>query len=170
MFKDTAREQLKTNNNNNRTRGRTLVGPTLKDVVRRSHAGDLNPYALNAIITTMVHELLNATSATELAIWPVTVGVLPMPTLLTTRRALGRVRSLHAMSVEWDNAPAKVYAVGHTGTNPDSNVVTVTSMEMEDKYGEESGLRTSDSSRFSEYSMRTCRSLPLIGKWNVKLI
>ncbi|GJX30010.1 putative reverse transcriptase domain-containing protein [Tanacetum coccineum] len=32
--------------------------------------------------------------------------------ILTTRRALG------------GNAPAKVYAVGHAGTNPDSNVVT----------------------------------------------
>ncbi|GJW98313.1 putative reverse transcriptase domain-containing protein [Tanacetum coccineum] len=62
----------------------------------------------------MVHVLLNATSATELAIWPVTVGVPLMLTLLTTRRAL----------VEGGNAPAKVYAVGHAGTNPDSNVVT----------------------------------------------
>ncbi|GKC81587.1 putative reverse transcriptase domain-containing protein, partial [Tanacetum coccineum] len=36
------------------------------------------------------------------------------------------------------NAPAKVYAVGHTGTNPDSNVVTdflanITTKETEDK-------------------------------------
>ncbi|GJY65447.1 putative reverse transcriptase domain-containing protein, partial [Tanacetum coccineum] len=39
-------------------------------------------------------------------------GVPPMPTLLTTRRALGRAKSLLAMSVE--------------GQNPDSNVVTGT--------------------------------------------
>ncbi|GKE72498.1 hypothetical protein Tco_1534539, partial [Tanacetum coccineum] len=39
--------------------------------------------------------------ATELAIWPMTVGVAPMPTLLTTIRELGRVRSLLAMSVEF---------------------------------------------------------------------
>nr|GFC32399.1 hypothetical protein [Tanacetum cinerariifolium] len=37
--------------------------------------GDLNPYALNAIITTMVHVLLSAATATKLAILPVTVGV-----------------------------------------------------------------------------------------------
>ncbi|GJZ54713.1 putative reverse transcriptase domain-containing protein [Tanacetum coccineum] len=71
--------------------------------------GDLNPYALNAIITTMVHVLLNATNATKLAILPVTVGVRQMPIMLTIRGAL-----------------AKVYAVGHAGTNPDSNVMTGT--------------------------------------------
>ncbi|GJV71617.1 putative reverse transcriptase domain-containing protein [Tanacetum coccineum] len=32
--------------NNNRTRGRTLVEPTLQGLVRRSHTGDLNPYAI----------------------------------------------------------------------------------------------------------------------------
>nr|GEZ95611.1 hypothetical protein [Tanacetum cinerariifolium] len=32
--------------------------------------GDLNPYALNSIITTMVHVLLSATTATKLAILP----------------------------------------------------------------------------------------------------
>nr|GEZ53189.1 hypothetical protein [Tanacetum cinerariifolium] len=36
--------------------------------------GDLNPYALNAIITTMVHVLRSVSTATELAILPVTVG------------------------------------------------------------------------------------------------
>ncbi|GKF67192.1 hypothetical protein Tco_0196871 [Tanacetum coccineum] len=61
--------------NNNRTRGRTLVRPTLQGLVRRSHMGDLNLYALNAIITMTVHVLQNATNATKLAILPVTVGV-----------------------------------------------------------------------------------------------
>ncbi|GKC06450.1 putative reverse transcriptase domain-containing protein [Tanacetum coccineum] len=79
-----------TNNNNNKTRGRTLAGPTLQDLGRRSHTGELNPYALNATITTMVHVLPNAISATELAIWLMTVGVLPMPTLLITKGALGQ--------------------------------------------------------------------------------
>ncbi|GJX91559.1 putative reverse transcriptase domain-containing protein [Tanacetum coccineum] len=37
----------------------------------------------------MVRVLPNATSETELAIWPVTVGVLQMPILLTTKGALG---------------------------------------------------------------------------------
>ncbi|GKC77674.1 reverse transcriptase domain-containing protein [Tanacetum coccineum] len=106
------------NNNNNRTRGRVLAGPTLHDLVRRSHTGDLNPYALNAIITMMVHVLLNAKNATKLAILPVTVGVRKIPIMLTTRRALGQVGG--------GNAPAKVYAVGHAGTNLDSNVMTGT--------------------------------------------
>ncbi|GJZ30663.1 putative reverse transcriptase domain-containing protein [Tanacetum coccineum] len=92
---------LRTNNNNNRTRGRTLAGLILQGLVKRNNMGDLNPYAQNATITTMVHVLPDATSATELAIWPVTIGVLPMLTLLTTRGALDRVRSLLAMSVEF---------------------------------------------------------------------
>ncbi|GJR93417.1 putative reverse transcriptase domain-containing protein [Tanacetum coccineum] len=50
---------------------------------------DLNPYALSAIITTMVCVLPNATSTIELAIWPVIAGVLLMPTLLITKGALG---------------------------------------------------------------------------------
>ncbi|GJS26347.1 putative reverse transcriptase domain-containing protein [Tanacetum coccineum] len=68
-FEDTSRN---THTNNNRTRGRTLVGPTLQGLVRRSHTGDLNPYALNAIITMTVHVLQNDTNATKLAILPVT--------------------------------------------------------------------------------------------------
>ncbi|GJW55453.1 putative reverse transcriptase domain-containing protein [Tanacetum coccineum] len=53
---------------------------------------------LNATITMMVHVLPNATNATELAIWPETIGVLQMPILLTTKEALGQVRRLHAMN------------------------------------------------------------------------
>ncbi|GKF57243.1 hypothetical protein Tco_0170780 [Tanacetum coccineum] len=62
--------------------------------------GDLNPYSQNAIITTMVHVLLNATNATKLAILLVTVEVRQMLTMLTIRGALGRVRSLLVLSVE----------------------------------------------------------------------
>ncbi|GKD09594.1 reverse transcriptase domain-containing protein [Tanacetum coccineum] len=62
--------------------------------------GGSKPLALNAIITTMVYVLPNATSATELAIWPVTVGVLSMPTLLTTKEVLGQFKSLLAINVE----------------------------------------------------------------------
>ncbi|GJV42958.1 putative reverse transcriptase domain-containing protein [Tanacetum coccineum] len=83
--------------------------------------GGSKPLALNAIITTMVYVLPNATSATELAIWPVTVGVLSMPTLLTTKENNNRGNQGGN-----GNAPAKVYAVGRAGTNPDSNVVTGT--------------------------------------------
>ncbi|GKD43435.1 hypothetical protein Tco_1268080 [Tanacetum coccineum] len=81
---------ITSNNNNNQTRGRTLAGPTLQHLVRRSHTGDLNPYALNATITTTVDVLPNATSVTELAIWLMTIGVQPMPTLITTKGALGQ--------------------------------------------------------------------------------
>nr|GEV86750.1 reverse transcriptase domain-containing protein [Tanacetum cinerariifolium] len=48
----------------------------------------------------MVHLLPNATSATELAIWPVAVGVLQIPILLTTKEAPGQVRKLLALSAE----------------------------------------------------------------------
>ncbi|GJS38044.1 hypothetical protein Tco_0536426 [Tanacetum coccineum] len=55
--------------------GRTLAGLILQGLVKRSHTGDLNPYALNATITTTVRVLQNAINATNLAILPVTVGV-----------------------------------------------------------------------------------------------
>nr|GEZ56735.1 putative reverse transcriptase domain-containing protein [Tanacetum cinerariifolium] len=47
----------------------------------------------------MDHVLPNATSVTELAIGPVTVGVLQMPILLTTKGALGQGRRLLATNV-----------------------------------------------------------------------
>ncbi|GKE39926.1 hypothetical protein Tco_1463331 [Tanacetum coccineum] len=47
-----------------------------------------------------VNVLQNVTSATGLAIWRVTVGLLQMPTLLTTKGALGQVINLLAMNVE----------------------------------------------------------------------
>ncbi|GJR12163.1 putative reverse transcriptase domain-containing protein [Tanacetum coccineum] len=75
-------------------------------------------------------------------------GVREMPTMLTIRGALGQARNLLALSgfqghfkrecpklknnknrgnqVGNDRAPAKVYVVGHAGTNPDSNIVTGT--------------------------------------------
>ncbi|GJZ43573.1 putative reverse transcriptase domain-containing protein [Tanacetum coccineum] len=59
-------------------------------MARRNLTEDLNLCAQNATITMMVNVLQNAISATELAIWLVTVGVLQMPTLLTTKRALGQ--------------------------------------------------------------------------------
>ncbi|GKA04540.1 retrotransposon protein, putative, ty3-gypsy subclass [Tanacetum coccineum] len=72
-----------------------------------------------------------------------------MPTMLTIRGVLGQARNLLASSAEFkdtlrgkcpklknnknhgnqvgnDRAPAKVYAMGHAGTNPDSNIVTGT--------------------------------------------
>ncbi|GKA31350.1 reverse transcriptase domain-containing protein [Tanacetum coccineum] len=66
---------------------------------RRNITVDLSRCVLNATITMMVHVLPDATSATELAIWPVIIGVLQMPILLTTKGALGQVRRLLAMNV-----------------------------------------------------------------------
>ncbi|GKG35086.1 hypothetical protein Tco_0440240, partial [Tanacetum coccineum] len=70
-------------------------------LVKRSHTGDLNPYALNATSTTTVRVLQNATNATNLAILPVTVGVREMPAMLTIREVLGQARNLLASSVEF---------------------------------------------------------------------
>ncbi|GKD24061.1 reverse transcriptase domain-containing protein [Tanacetum coccineum] len=89
------------NNNNNRTRGRTLAGLILQGLVKRNNMGDLNPYAQNATITMTVHVLPDATSAIKSAIWPLTAGALQPLTMLTIRGALGQVRSLLAMSVEF---------------------------------------------------------------------
>ncbi|GJU73291.1 putative reverse transcriptase domain-containing protein [Tanacetum coccineum] len=51
---------------------------------------------------------------------PYTADLREMPTMLTIRGALGQARNLLAYEV----APAKVYVVGHAGTNPDSNIMT----------------------------------------------
>ncbi|GJR23402.1 reverse transcriptase domain-containing protein [Tanacetum coccineum] len=93
-----------------------------KGLVKGSHTGDLNPYVLNATITTTVHVLQNAINATKLAILLVTVGVWEMPTMLTIKDT-GHLSKNHVGN---DRAPAKVYVVGRAGTNPDSNVVTGT--------------------------------------------
>ncbi|GJX82307.1 putative reverse transcriptase domain-containing protein [Tanacetum coccineum] len=81
--------------------------------------GDLNPYAQNAIITTMVRVLPNATNATKLVILPVTIGG-------HFKRECSKLKNNNnrGNQVRGGNAPAKVYAVGHAVTNPDSNVVT----------------------------------------------
>ncbi|GJY55352.1 putative reverse transcriptase domain-containing protein [Tanacetum coccineum] len=52
-------------------------------MVKGTHTGDLNPYALNATITTTVRVLQNATNATKLAILLMTVGVREIPTMPT---------------------------------------------------------------------------------------
>nr|GEY99474.1 hypothetical protein [Tanacetum cinerariifolium]GEZ21979.1 hypothetical protein [Tanacetum cinerariifolium] len=85
--------------NNNRPRDKILAELTLHGTGRRNITADLSRCVLNATITMMVHVLPNATSATELAIWPVTVEVLQMPILLTSKKAPEQVRRLHAMNV-----------------------------------------------------------------------
>ncbi|GKC80564.1 hypothetical protein Tco_1131338, partial [Tanacetum coccineum] len=85
---------------------------------RKNLTDDLNLCALNATITKMDSVLLNATSATELAIWPVTVEG-------HFKRECPKMKNNNRDNpVGNGNAPAKVYAVGNAGTNPDSNIVT----------------------------------------------
>ncbi|GJX07397.1 hypothetical protein Tco_0195329 [Tanacetum coccineum] len=67
---------------------KTQAGFMLQGLVRRNLTEDLNLCAQHVTITMTASVLQNATSTTKLAIWPVTVGVLQMPTLLTTKGAL----------------------------------------------------------------------------------
>ncbi|GJY28870.1 putative reverse transcriptase domain-containing protein [Tanacetum coccineum] len=114
-------ETMSTNNNNDKKiRGRTPAGLTLWDLVRRNHTGDQNPYALNAIITMMAHVLLNATSATELAIWPMTVEG------HFKRDCLKQKNNNRGNQGGNGNAPTKLHVIGRIGINPDSNVITGT--------------------------------------------
>ncbi|GKC24575.1 putative reverse transcriptase domain-containing protein, partial [Tanacetum coccineum] len=103
------KERKMITNNNNITRGRTLAELMLQGLVRRNLMEDLNLCAQNATITMTVNVLQNVTSATELAIWLVTVGVLQMSTLLTTKGAIGQVRNLLAMNVE----PRDISCIGY---------------------------------------------------------
>nr|GEX72793.1 hypothetical protein [Tanacetum cinerariifolium] len=86
--RQTKNKRKQDDNHNKKTRGRTLAGPTLLDLRKRSHMGDLSHCVLNATITMMVYMLPNATSETELAIWPMTVGVLLLLTIRETSLAM----------------------------------------------------------------------------------
>nr|GFC41299.1 hypothetical protein [Tanacetum cinerariifolium] len=101
MKHETCQETLRTNNNNTRTKGRTPAEFTPRHLVKRSNMCDLDPYALNAIITTTVRVLRSAATATKLAILRVTVGVRQIPIMLTIRGALGQARNRDVMSVEF---------------------------------------------------------------------
>ncbi|GJQ94353.1 putative reverse transcriptase domain-containing protein [Tanacetum coccineum] len=142
-------ETIKTNNN--RTRDRTLAGLILQDLVIRNNMGDPNPYAQNAIITTTVLLLQNAINATKF--WPYLAsdcrsagnannannqrgtGSGQKPTCFECgvqghfKRECPKLKNHnnnHGNQVRNANALAKVYVVGHAGTNPDSNVMTGT--------------------------------------------
>ncbi|GJT31156.1 putative reverse transcriptase domain-containing protein [Tanacetum coccineum] len=105
--------------NNNRIRGRTLAELTLQGLVRRNLMKDPNLCALNATITMMFSVLQNAT--------------IQKPTCFEYRaqghfkRECPKLKNNNRRNQGRNgNAPAKVYAVGRAGTNPDSNVITGT--------------------------------------------
>ncbi|GKF74769.1 hypothetical protein Tco_0224213, partial [Tanacetum coccineum] len=120
-FENTSRNnQNQQQHNKRQNTGRAYTAGTSE---KKPYGGSKPLCALNATIT-------------------VTVGVREMPTMLTIKGALGQARNLLASSVEFkrecpklknnknqrnqvgnDRAPAKVYMVGHAGTNPDSNIV-----------------------------------------------
>ncbi|GKC64749.1 putative reverse transcriptase domain-containing protein, partial [Tanacetum coccineum] len=99
-------------NTNNKTRGRTWAGLMLQGLVRRNLTEDPNLFAQNATITMTVSVLQNATSATD-----------PETFQERVSKAKNNNRGNQGGN---GNAPAKVYAVGRAGKNPDSNVVTGT--------------------------------------------
>ncbi|GKF28736.1 putative reverse transcriptase domain-containing protein [Tanacetum coccineum] len=90
----------------------------LQGLLRRNNMRDPNPYAQNAIITTM-----RGTGSGQ------------KPTCFECeaqghfKRECPKLKNNNnrGNQVGGGNAPAKVYAVGHAGTNPDSNVVMVPS-------------------------------------------
>nr|GFC04135.1 hypothetical protein [Tanacetum cinerariifolium] len=93
----TTRNQQQQHSNKDRTPAEF----TPQHLVKRSNMGDPNPYALNAIITTTVHVLLSATTATKLVILHVTVVLWQIPIILTIRGALGQDKNQDVMSVEF---------------------------------------------------------------------
>ncbi|GJU27215.1 putative reverse transcriptase domain-containing protein [Tanacetum coccineum] len=105
------------------TRGTTLVGLTLLGLVRRGSMVDLCQNVPNATTIIMVYVHQNATSAKRLATWPGITGVLEMPTLRQCPKLKNKNRGNQGGN---GNASSKVYVVGNTGTNLDSNVVTGT--------------------------------------------
>ncbi|GJU59861.1 putative reverse transcriptase domain-containing protein [Tanacetum coccineum] len=105
-----------TNNNNNKTRGRTLAEPTLQDLVRRNLTDDPNLCSQNATITM--------TRGT---------GVGQKPTCYECgaqghfKRDCPKLKNNNRGNQGGNgNAPTKVYAIGREGINLDSNVVTGT--------------------------------------------
>nr|GEU46042.1 hypothetical protein [Tanacetum cinerariifolium] len=114
------RDTLSNNQNQQKIRGKTLAGLALQGLVRRNLMEVLSHYALNETITMMVSVLQNATSATGLAIWLVTVGG-------HLKREYPKLKNNNRGNPARNgNAPAKVYVIGHAVTNPDSNFGTGT--------------------------------------------
>nr|GEV87809.1 putative reverse transcriptase domain-containing protein [Tanacetum cinerariifolium] len=95
--------------------------------LRKGSMVDLCQNVLSETTIIMVHVHRSATSATRLATWPVIAGVLEMLTLGHFKRECPKLKNNnHGNQGGNGNALAKVYVVGNAGTNPDSNVITVT--------------------------------------------
>ncbi|GKF78920.1 hypothetical protein Tco_0234488, partial [Tanacetum coccineum] len=71
-----------------------LPWPTLMGLGRRKCTEDLNLCAPNATTITMGSVLPSATTARELAIWPVTAEVQLLMLMLTTKEPPWRIRGL----------------------------------------------------------------------------
>ncbi|GJY89283.1 reverse transcriptase domain-containing protein [Tanacetum coccineum] len=86
----------------------------LQGLLRRNHTGDPNAYAQNAIITTM----RGTGSGQKLTCFE-------CGTQGHFKRECPKLKNNNnrGNQVGGGNAPAKVYVVGHEGTNPESNVV-----------------------------------------------
>ncbi|GKE39925.1 hypothetical protein Tco_1463330 [Tanacetum coccineum] len=101
-----------------------LMDKKIRTFAKRQRSGEKKPYGGSKPLCLKCnyhHDgqcAPNATSATELAIWPVTRHFKRDCTKLKNNNYGNQGGN--------DNALAKVYAVGHAGTNPDSNVVTGT--------------------------------------------
>ncbi|GJS31368.1 hypothetical protein Tco_0491988 [Tanacetum coccineum] len=91
-------ETIKTTNDQETEHGWALYS---RDGEKEPYGGHLNPYALNATITTTVPCAPIAQMQQSSAILLVTVGVREMPTMPTIRGALGQARNLLASSVEF---------------------------------------------------------------------
>nr|GFC05238.1 hypothetical protein [Tanacetum cinerariifolium] len=81
----TTRNQQQQHSNKRQNTGRVYTAASGE---KKQYVGS-KPYVLNAIITTTVHVLLNAATATKLVILRVTVGIRQIPIMLTIRGALG---------------------------------------------------------------------------------
>nr|GFB66779.1 hypothetical protein [Tanacetum cinerariifolium] len=112
-FKNTSRNTQ--TNNNTRTRGRTPAEFTSQHPVKRSNMGDLDPYVLNAIITTM----RGTGSGQKSACYECRVQG-------HFKRECPKLKNNnnHGNQGGGNNALARVYTVGSTGIDPDANIVT----------------------------------------------
>ncbi|GJT77676.1 putative reverse transcriptase domain-containing protein [Tanacetum coccineum] len=114
-FEDTSRNnQNQQQQNKRQNTGRAYTAGSGE----KKNYGGSKPLFSKCNYTMMDSVLPNATSATELAIWPVTVGG-------HFKRECPKLKNNNYGNQGGNgNAPAKVYVVGNAGTNSNSNIVT----------------------------------------------